>query len=291
MALPPEELALPVAGAAGPALAARAWGPASGRRVLALHGWLDNAATFDLIGPSLGAAGLRVVALDLPGHGLSGHKSADAGYAFVDWAYDVDRAAVALGWDRFCLLGHSLGAAVACLYSGVFPGKIDRIAAIEGLMPLTAPENELPDRLALHFAGRARAAAGAKQAPVYESIERARATRMTMGEFPVGDWIDGVVRRGLAAKGAGFVWRSDPRLRIPSGQRLTPGQAEAVLARIAAPVLLVRARQGIPIPPALFASMQAAVRTLTLVELDGGHHVHLEHPGAVAEAVAGFLGD
>ena len=50
-------------------LTARAWGPTDGVPVLALHGWLDNAASFDALAPQLPET--RLVALDLPGHGGS----------------------------------------------------------------------------------------------------------------------------------------------------------------------------------------------------------------------------
>ncbi|MFU8802269.1 MAG: alpha/beta fold hydrolase, partial [Bradymonadaceae bacterium] len=65
--LEPQELILDVQGLR---LAARAFGPDDGQPILALHGWLDNAATFDKLIPLLGD-GLRIVSLDLPGHGLS----------------------------------------------------------------------------------------------------------------------------------------------------------------------------------------------------------------------------
>ena len=41
-------------------------------RVLALHGWLDNAASFLPLAARLPA--LDLVMLDLPGHGRSGHE-------------------------------------------------------------------------------------------------------------------------------------------------------------------------------------------------------------------------
>ncbi|MEZ5601350.1 MAG: alpha/beta fold hydrolase [Candidatus Competibacteraceae bacterium] len=86
-------------------LAARAWGPLDGVPVLALHGWLDNAASFDALAPLL--PNTRLVALDLTGHGRSEHRPAGVHYHFVDFIPDVVAAADALGWNRFALLGHS----------------------------------------------------------------------------------------------------------------------------------------------------------------------------------------
>lgn len=51
-------------------LAAHLFGPADGIPVIALHGWLDNANSFARLAPRL--KGLRIVALDLAGHGYSG---------------------------------------------------------------------------------------------------------------------------------------------------------------------------------------------------------------------------
>ena len=68
-------------------LAAHLYGPADGEPVIALHGWLDNAASFARLAPKL--PGLRIVALDFAGHGHSDHRPAGAGYAIWDYAHDV----------------------------------------------------------------------------------------------------------------------------------------------------------------------------------------------------------
>ena len=65
------EFALP-----GLTLAAQVWGRRGGTPVLALHGWLDNASTFDLLAPLVPEC--ELVALDLAGHGRSGFRSPDA---------------------------------------------------------------------------------------------------------------------------------------------------------------------------------------------------------------------
>ena len=54
------------------ALAGLAWRREGAPRVLCLHGWLDNAASFVPLAPLLDR--LDVVALDLPGHGHSEHR-------------------------------------------------------------------------------------------------------------------------------------------------------------------------------------------------------------------------
>ena len=56
----------------GQKIAAKVWGNEAGIPTLALHGWLDNAASFEPIAPLLEQC--HLVAVDLPGHGLSDHK-------------------------------------------------------------------------------------------------------------------------------------------------------------------------------------------------------------------------
>ena len=48
------------------------WGSTGDAPILALHGWLDNAASFVRLAPLLADA--DVVAIDLPGHGYSDHS-------------------------------------------------------------------------------------------------------------------------------------------------------------------------------------------------------------------------
>jgi pimeloyl-ACP methyl ester carboxylesterase len=46
------------------------WGPPDGKPVIACHGWLDIAGTFDNLIPLL-PQNLRIISLDIPGHGFS----------------------------------------------------------------------------------------------------------------------------------------------------------------------------------------------------------------------------
>ena len=62
----------------GVQLAAKEWGTPEGKPVIALHGWLDNANSFDKMLPFL--EGMHVIAVDMAGHSQSGFRSADSGY-------------------------------------------------------------------------------------------------------------------------------------------------------------------------------------------------------------------
>lgn len=276
----------------GPRIAGRRWrfGRSGAHTpVLALHGWLDNAATFDRLIPALGTP-RDFVALDLPGHGRSAHRSADASYYFVDWALDVDRALRELGWDKCILLGHSLGAGVAAVYAGTFPDKVERLAAVDGLVPLTGEASSAPSRLA--EAAAARLALKDKRLPIYKTIEDALRARMLAGKFAGPDGIRAVVERGLMACEGGFTWTSDPRLKTPSAMRLTRAAGVAFMAGIKCPVKVVVARQGLPREGVFiddWREMTPAVADLTIVEIDGHHHVHLDDPAGVAALLKGFL--
>src|SRR3954469_23206577 len=117
-------------------LAARAWGDPALPKLLALHGWLDNAASFDRLAPLL-CGDFHIVALDLPGHGRSAWRAPGAWYHYVDYLGDVLAAADALGWDRFGLLGHSLGGAIASMLAGVEGDRVERLLLIEALGPMS----------------------------------------------------------------------------------------------------------------------------------------------------------
>ena len=110
-------------------IAALRAGDPSGPKLLALHGWLDNAASFEPLFDEF--AGFDVVALDLPGHGASSHREAGYDYVYVDWLHDVLDALDALDWQRAHLLGHSMGATIASTLAAAAPARVAKLAHME----------------------------------------------------------------------------------------------------------------------------------------------------------------
>lgn len=254
--------------------------------MLALHGWLDNAASFVPLAQHLSAS-LRIVALDLVGHGHSEHRSPDATYPFMEFVPDVFRAADELGWDKFHLLGHSLGAAVASMAAGTFPQRIESLFLIEGLGPLTAAPEEAPDRMATHLAARERLKG--KTPPVYRTEHEALMARAEAGDFLRPESILPVVKRGLKTVPGGLTWASDPRLKLPTALRLTPEQALAFLGRISCPATVIKAEAGLAAAHgAHFEEFAKRVKRLTVKPLPGGHHLHMDDPEPVARLLEDF---
>ncbi len=70
-----------------------------------------------------------------------------AALPLIDNVPDVLAAADALGWERFSLLGHSLGAAVASFTAAAAKSRIEQMLLIEGLGPLSGDARDEPERL------------------------------------------------------------------------------------------------------------------------------------------------
>ena len=99
-------------------------GGEGGRPVLLVHGFTaDRGEVVDVMGP-LGARGWHAVAPDLRGHGRSDHPTDPGAYSFEILAADVVALADHLGWDRFALVGHSMGGAVAQLVALDQPARL-----------------------------------------------------------------------------------------------------------------------------------------------------------------------
>lgn len=253
--------------------------------VLAVHGWLDNAASFVPLLPHL--RGCDVVAIDLPGHGHSAHRPDGCDYVFSDWILDVLAAIDALGWPRCRLLGHSLGGAVCSLLAVAAPQRVERLALIEAAGPLSGDAAGAPQRLRDAIEARRRP----DTSPLRTFPDLATAIRARMQANGLsGSAARLLVERGIAPVEGGFAWRSDRRLRLPTALRAEETTVEAWLRAIECPVSVVAAEQAPPyFPQHQRESRLACVRDVRSIVLPGGHHLHMETPEPVATALAPFL--
>lgn len=218
-------------------LAAQRWHAGATHRVMALHGWLDNAESFAPIAPHL--ENVDLVALDLAGHGWSEHRAQHATYLIWDDLRDILAVADALGWEQFSVLGHSRGAMVACLLAAACPARISSVGLIDGFFAMTCSEADMPAQLQRTLAADAQPT----RAKLYTSLEEMIAVRCRSALGIQANTVARMVERN-AVHEYGWRWRTDPRLQKPSLVMLTPGQQTAVHAAITCPVRLVLAEAG-----------------------------------------------
>lgn len=254
-------------------------------RVLAIHGWLDNAASFVPIAPHL--EGLDLVAIDLPGHGHSHHRPAGANYYFTEYLFDLDAVLDALAWPECHLVGHSLGGAIASTYAAAAPERVLSLTALDGFGPVSAPPTGATDRLRRSLASIRNPRS---QRKVYDSLDRMVAARLANSKDLDADAARLICERASRPVDGGCEWRFDPALYWNSPVLMTEEQVLDCLAAITAPVLTLTA---LPLAPWVTGD-QVRRRTEAAPHgvhesVAGNHHFHMDQAAVTGARVAAFI--
>ena len=295
----------------------RAWGRSTGTPVLALHGWLDNAASFNFLIPLLleKNPNLYIIAIDLPGHGQSCHVSSEMGSFLIKYVSCVLAIINKLGFSKVSLLGHSMGAAIALLTAGTRPEKIDKLILLESNGPLT----KLPEQIVCSYRqfldNIIRTSKKKKVNHQYNTHDidkiiqmRQKASLMHYNQskkryiFRKASNLSGpisrdaarvLVKRNMKKLGNGvFIWATDPQIRAPSSIFLTEKQVIAFIREIKAPVCCIFAKNSTIY---LFVKKNLKKRFTYFKNIDveviptGGHHLHMKEPALTAEKIHKFL--
>lgn len=250
----------------------------SGERTLVLvPGLTANAHSFDGLRAAGLGQGLRVLAFDARGRGLS--DKPHAGYTMADHTADLLGALDALGLERVSLGGHSFGGLLTYYVAANHPERVERAVILD------APAEVDPailDQIAPSLARLERTFASWSE---YDELIRS---------FPYWDgfaWTDEIqayYRADAEELPDGTV---RPRCRAEQIRAVIEGELEVdwpdVLARIACPTLLIRATE--PFGPPGFGAIltgesarrsAAVLRNARLVEVAGNHITMVFDPHA-----------
>lgn len=264
--------------------ALRLKGPADGIPVLAVHGWLDNAASFAVLAPLL--PNCRIVALDFPGHGKSERRPLSTPYYI--WSYVAEIRAVVehFGWKQFVLLGHSMGGAVGCLYAALYPAELAKLVLLDILGPVSSPPEKLPEQMRNGLAQLE--SLKARQRHYYADFQSAVQARADKGLSITAATILG--ERGIVCDENGCYWDMDPRLRVLSPMSLTEEQVAAFMQQISCPSLVVLSTQFWRTRQAMLQQRRGYLPNTRLHQLEGGHHQHMEENAeSIADLIRQFL--
>lgn len=264
-------------------LAVQEHGPQTAPVIIALHGWLDNSASFINLAELLPQ--FRFLALDFPGHGLSSHRHEQADYAIWNYLADVLAVVEHFACSRFILLGHSMGGAVATLFAALYPQYIERLVLLDAVGPHATAAVDAPAQMLqamqmlktrkLNYRHR------------YPDLAAAVAARANKGLSTAAASL--LAGRGVLADKKGYYWQLDARLSMKNMLSLDEEQAESFIRQISCPVLLVAAPAYWVGHRAWFERRLTYFQQLQVHSLDGGHHQHMEaHAGKIAELITAF---
>src|SRR5690242_14414249 len=121
-------------------------GPENGAPVLLLHGWPDDARTYDKVAPALNTAGFRTIVPWLRGFGETTFLSKETirSGEMVAMAQDALDLANALNLKTFAVVGHDWGARIAYALAILAPERVQRIVTMAvGWQPGALPTPDL----------------------------------------------------------------------------------------------------------------------------------------------------
>lgn len=266
-------------------LTAKRWHQ-GGEPTLALHGWLDNANSFNYLAPRLPE--LDIIALDFAGHGHSDHRPTDVAYRGDLDIEDVLAVVDQAGWDQFNLIGHSMGAEYGSQLAGLFPDMIKKLVCIDGFVECVEPEKMVQMRAKRI---QANLTVRATNLRVFTSLKE-------MAERVVGatgqDYASAfeLVGRGHEAVAGGFSWITDPRLKQDAWEIVGPDELSQLVKQTTAATLLIDASDGQHWFRPSVAMIDGLHASLKVVNMDGSHHLHMTEPSAtkVLQEIRDFLG-
>jgi lipase len=247
----------------------RLTGPADGPPVLAVHGVTGHAARWVVLERELPE--LRWVAVDLRGHGRSPWVPP---WGIEQHVADLTAVVDDLGLERFAVVGHSFGGAIAVHLAHALGDRVTRLALLD-------PAIGLDPQAMLQTAEDSRADES------YADLAAARADRAQRWAGVPEELVEAELAEHLVAEGGRLRYRYCRSAVVTAWSEMA---RPAPVPPAGLPTLLAPARQADFVRPAWVARCREALdERLTVAEIDAGHMVYLERTADVAAHLRAFL--
>lgn len=257
------------------------WGNPAGQPVVMLHGIRLHAHCWNDFSRRLGGR-YRVIALDARGHGDS-DWSPEQDYSLDTLCEDLAAVLGAQDLPPALVIGHSMGARTAMLYTHLHPTQVARLVLVD-----MGPA--LPESIAKIDFSRVTQTAPPKDFASHEEATDylAAILRLAPREMVVESVVHGMRQR----EDGRYVWKYDPALSGPP--RPAPGEREwdlweAALA-ISCPTLLLHGENSGVVTPEIAARMGSEMKDCRVEMVkNAGHALFTEQPAVFAESVERFF--
>lgn len=259
--------------------------PGPGPRVLFLHGFLDTGCSFARVVEELGDE-VHALCLDWRGHG--GSRPVPEGMSFHQLDHLKDLSQIVDCERPEAIVAHSMGATIAYLFAAARPGSVSRYLWLDAVGGFRSTPIDQADAL-----GKLLATEAKEKPPFREFADAQAAIDRILHNNP------GLTREGAAVMVAGATeptsdgklrFRFDPRLRGPNPMRYSEAIWREMGQRISDRVEVLLGENGLIQKAPILRERVEAMPHARLQILPGvAHHLHLDAPQAVAEALRAML--
>lgn len=258
------------------------YGPEEGRKWLFVHGLMGYGQNWRRIIQGLEKTE-RCLAFDQRGHGRS--FKPESGYAPEDYANDIKTIVDELGWEKFILVGHSMGGRNVLNFASRFPEKISHLIiediGAEAKLNAHSYYEELLGQVPSPFATRADA-----KKYFFEDFVKTAKTReniLVMANYFYSN---------MEEKADGTVdWRFSKDAILDSVRFGRGEDRWDEVKSLKMPTLLVRGANSKELTIDNYQTMLSLNPMIKGVEIAGaGHWVHSDQPQAFIESLQLFVG-
>ena len=278
-------------GAGGLQLQGSEWGPVDGIPVVCLHGILDQSLVWDSVAQPLADAGLRVIAPDLRGHGLSESMHQSGTYQLIDFIADglalldqcVDQPAI--------VVGHSFGSVLAGVMASVRPQSVRHLLLVEPVLPSSSDDTDSLAAIQTLLDYRRTSPRHTPMASVEEAASKLHKVMPGLSDA----FAHRLAERGTRHDQEGLIWCWDPVLQSRTSLNLQGGPISRasylqLLSSLLPPVTALYGRDSRFNRPEDLDAQRQALISARRITVDGGHHLAIDAPLAVASAVLSASG-
>lgn len=271
-----------------------AWGNPDGPPMLLIHGGRDHCRNWDWVAERF-AKDYHIIAPDLRGHGDSQWEEGGS-YNQISYVYDIAQLVQQKGMQDVTIIGHSLGGAIALMYTALFPERVKKLVAIEGMGPspkLAAEQALKPMTEKVRgWVDEMRKLSGRlprRYASIDDAFQRMRDENPHLSEEQA---------RHLTIHGANqnedgtFSWKFDNYVRVFSMSGLPNEEVKKMYGEITCPTLLMRGEESWASDPVADGRTQCFNCPVEYQSFaNAGHWVHHDQLDGFVARVTQFLQD
>ncbi|XP_076642276.1 serine hydrolase-like protein 2 [Halictus rubicundus] len=269
-------------------VAAKVYSPLKEKKILVVHGILDNAGSFDRLIELLPQE-YQYVSIDLPGHGFSSPFPSGLPLKFFDYVYTILLVLDTLKWKTCIYLAHSFGAHIGTYFGVLYPGRLERIIAIDGFMPLAVKDAVSCTREMYNLSAYSNVGD-----TLYTKEEVIYALQYKRKEGLNTDAAEAMFIRAITKVGNLYKYNRDPRLRLMVRPIFNMQMFAEFWEKFTVPILIIVADRSskIDILDDMIEKAKSVIKKkceFDVVFVKGTHDVHNNYPERVAPHIYNVL--